>query len=537
MLLWLVGCASNPGAVSGVRLHDDVQRSNPRIVLFLCDGLRPDLLQRGCDEGWCPNIRERFIENGTRVENAVTAVPSITYAVLSTYATGAAPATHGVIANKWFDREQRLFRNYGTVRHYRSVNDDIAVPTIYELAAEKTTVSIQNAVHRGVSKNVANWAMSGVRWFFKDYTSVDKLTATTLGYVARWANRNGRWPHLLVCYFPGVDSIGHDFGPDSEAYRASVEHFDHQVGRVCDWLEREGMLEHTTLVLISDHGHVQIDKGIVDLLAYLRDTLGRNVTNRTLQDGPAALRRLHYDQFDTVLVASAVRFATIYLSGEDGWDNRPSPEAVRELLESPPIGERLWDNPGVDLVAYRIADNEVELRSPVGVARIAERIGQNGPEYRYVPVPDDVFGYMDDSELAAFVAAGFHTSREWLRATKAQQHPDIIPHLIPLLRSDHIGEAVLFAAHGYSFNHEKGGHGGIHRDEMRIPMMFAGPDIPPAGVLDTARAVDLAPTLLDILEVSVPEDDFDGVSLLPHLRNADEVRSDVVTPTIDFIRE
>lgn len=519
LLLWLTGCG--PGGVPSVRLHDDVKRPNPRVVLFLCDGLRPDLLQQGCDEGWCPNIQKRFVESGTRVEDAVTTIPSITYAALSTYATGVTPARHGVIANKWFDREKRVLRNYITIKHYRDVNDDFTTPTIYELADDKTTVNIQNAVHRGVTKNVANWAQSGVRWFFKDFTAVDKLTASTIDYVARWANGGGVWPHLLFCYFPGVDSVGHEYGSDSEAYRESIEHFDHQVGRVCDWLEREDLLERTTLVLTSDHGHVQIDRGMIDLMPYLRDQLGRRATDKPLQDGPFESRRRHFDQFDTVYIPSAARFATIHFRGDAGWDERPTPDTVAEILESPAPGERLWDNPGVDLAAYRVSENEIVVRTPRGDARIAESNGEFGPEYRFIPDPDDVFGYLYDPVLSMFVHAGFHTSDEWLQATHGQQYPDVVPQLIPLLRSPHAGEVVLFAADGYGFTDERGGHGGVGRYDMRIPMMFAGPDIPAGGVIDTARAVDLAPTLFDILHVPTAGAEFDGVSLWTDLKGVE----------------
>jgi arylsulfatase A-like enzyme len=52
-------------------------------------------------------------------------------------------------------------------------------------------------------------------------------------------------------------------------------------------------------------------------------------------------------------------------------------------------------------------------------------------------------------------------------------------------------------------------------------MMFAGPDIPAGGIIDAARAVDLAPTLLDILHVPTQDADFDGESLWQELQNAD----------------
>ena len=125
----LAGCAHGPLMT---RLRTDVVRPQPGVVLFLCDGLPPDLVERGCREGWLPNIRERFWESGTRVDDALTVVPAVTYAAITSMLTGVTPGTHGIPGNRWFDPGERLFRNYATIPHYRDVNFDFDVPTIYE---------------------------------------------------------------------------------------------------------------------------------------------------------------------------------------------------------------------------------------------------------------------------------------------------------------------------------------------------------------------------------------------------------------------
>jgi len=513
--LLIAGCGS--GGPIGVQLRPEVERPDRGVVLFICDGLSVDTLDQGLVDGRFPNIQRRFIVRGTRVEHAVTAVPSITYAILTTYATGVVPARHGVIANAWFDRGLRLARDYGFIRNYRNVNADFNTPTIYERIQPKVSVSIQDAIHRGVTRNVANWAQSGVRWFFHDYTAVDKLTATTVDYVARWSNRNGVWPDLLVCYFPGLDSVGHAAGVDSDRYQSAAEHIDYQVGRVCNWLGAEGLLDTTTIILVADHGMTPVHAGnTIDLARILRTDMHRRVTEPPYQDPPFETRYHHFKRFDTVLARCAERFAAIHFRGELGWNDPLSPDDISAVLDTPPPGRRLQDHPGVDLLVFASGDGEVELRSPRGTARIEERTTAEGVEYRYVPVPDDVFGYLADPDLARFVNAGFHSSRDWLAATCEAKYPDVVPQLVPLMRARRSGDVVLFAAHGYSFGDEKSGHGGIHRAEMRIPMMFAGPGIELGATIDTARAVDLVPTIMRLLGCDVPDDDsLDGRPLLP----------------------
>jgi len=513
VLLILSGCGH--GRPSRWNLHPQVERPQPGVVLFIVDGLPPRFVEQGCREGWMPNVRRYFCDGGLRVERATTTLPAITYAAMATLLTGVGPGTHGVVGNRWFEPRRRLFRDYATIEHYRDVNSDFDIPTIYERLRPATSISIQAAHRRGATKNIANWALSGTMWFFGDYTAVDKLTASSLWRVTRWANRQRRWPTILTLYFPGLDSVGHRYGPDSQRFRWAVWHADWQIGRICAWLERQGLLETTYLVLVSDHGMVAVrPDGHIDLLKLLRDGWGRRATDRMLQNEPSAGRAAYYDQFDTVVTHQDGRAAALHFRGPNDWDTPPDPAAVERILTDAPADLHLWNIPGVELVAYLRGADEVVLRSAIGEARILTRPGADGPEYAYEPTSGDVLGYMDDAELAAFVSAGFHSSREWLEATADQRLPDVVPHLPGLLGTPRAGQVVLFAQPGYSFAPEAGGHGGLDRDERLMTFLIAGPGIVPARTVRAARAVDLVPTLLDLLNVECDEEWLEGESLL-----------------------
>ena len=518
-ICFIAGCG--PGGAISVRLAPTVERPKHGVVLFICDGMCEDLFEQGCREGWLPNFQKRFVAGGTGVTDAITGVPSITYPILTTYTTGVEPVRHGIIANEWFDPRLSLSRRYITIDHYRDVNGDFCYPTIYERMSPKVSMSIQDPVHVGVTRNISNWAGSGVRWFLKDYTAVDKLTASTIDFSARWANRHGVWPDLLVCYFPAVDTVGHRNGVDSRRYRESIEHLDYQVGRICDWLEAEELLDTTTLILVADHGLAPVGHdGYVELEKIIRCHMKRRLKVMHYQDTPIEDRSNHFNRYDAVLVRSAVRFATVHFAGRLGWNDPLPPEEVRAILNMPPEGRRFWDLAGVDLVAFLTSDNAAELRSTQGTARVESRQGDDGPEFRYVPSPDDIFGYLQNERLASFVAKGFHAPREWLAATCEETYPDVVPRLIPLLHHPRTGQVVLFAARGYSFGNQASGHGGIHRDEMRIPMCFAGPGIPAGGRIPLAHATDIAPTIMDCLGCEVSDGEMDGRSLLEEIKKS-----------------
>jgi len=73
-----------------------------------------------------------------------------------------------------------------------------------------------------------------------------------------------------------------------------------------------------------------------------------------------------------------------------------------------------------------------------------------------------------------------------------------------ILTADH-GEAL--DDHGYT------GHGRqLYDEELHVPLAFHHPDIEPETVSDQVRTIDIAPTVLDLLDVDVPEA-FEGRSI------------------------
>lgn len=505
VVMWATGCSA--GSPITTELHPGVQRPDRGAVIFLCDGLCPDEVVAGSREGRLPNLRRRFVEGGTGVTDALSPVPSITYAAITTLLTGTTPAQHSIIGNEWFEPAERGFCTYKTAATYRTVNADFDIPTLYERLEPTPSVNVQTAVKRGVTRNFANWAMSGVRWYFGNYTAVDKLTASTLEDVVLWANAGGVWPRVLTMYFPGCDEIGHRFGPASEDYAACVAHLDVQIGRVCDWLDEAGLLETTTLVLVSDHGMAQVaPERIIDLVGLI-EQWGRRITDEARHGGSWQRRAAFYDRFDTVLVDRVGRRAMLYFAGPDGWDAPADADTVTAILTAPPAELQLWNRPGMLLVAWLTADGAVALRGPGGAGRIEERPGLAGvgAEFRYVPETGDPLGYLADPYLAEFVASGFHDDRAWLRATARQHIPDVVPHLGPLLRNARCGQVLAFPEDSYGFAADhRGSHGGITRDDARATLYFAGPGITPGGTIAHGRLVDVMPSLLVRLGEAAP---------------------------------
>ncbi len=92
--------------------------------------------------------------------------------------------------------------------------------------------------------------------------------------------------------------------------------------------------------------------------------------------------------------------------------------------------------------------------------------------------------------------------------------PDLPEQILTYFRSHRAGDIAVFAAPGWDFeNVNRAGHGGLRADDdMCVPLLIAGAGVPRLRI-QTARSVDLMPTLLDLLDRPVPAG-LDGKSLV-----------------------
>lgn len=492
-----------------------------KAVVFFVDGVRWEVFNEMLAGGELPAIERYLVRRGVRVENAVTAAPSITYAVNTTLATGLAPGHHGVLGNRYFDPYRAMFVDYTTTKTYRDVDEDYRAETIYEILDEHFSVTIQTPVRRGVYRKIDNWASSGLRWFFGQIPEIDALTAERFELIEDVARRARRWPGLIMAYFPATDEMGHRYGPDSEQYRESVRNADEQIGRICAALEASGLLETTYLWFVTDHGMAACPKEkYLDVAAVVRQESGLRVaTAGPGRDVHFSKRAAYFEAYEAVVANGGYRRVGVYLRQGEHWGERAAVERVR------PLADRLGGEAAVAVAAY--PDGEaVVVQNALGRGLIeAEAAGAclslDEQRYRYRVIDGaDPLGY--DAALAGstLLDGQYHSGREWLAATAATEYPDAVVQLAELFDSRRAGDLVLFAADGWDFAPEAvGGHGSVVAADMRVPMVIAGPLIRPGGTLPTARTVDVAVTLIDMLEpAALTGRYFDGRSLLGELQ-------------------
>jgi predicted AlkP superfamily pyrophosphatase or phosphodiesterase len=502
------------------------------VVLFFVDGLRADVLEELELRGELPRLRRYLFDRAARVRSAVTSVPSVTHANSVTMLTGCWPSTHGVWSNVWFDRNQLITRDYENQRAH--IDGDDSCATIFELMSDDLTAGIELPFRRGVKISLGTSAATGgteagIDWALSREEECDLRLSEEFYEIGEEARTIGKWPAFIALHLPAVDQIGHDHGSDGVEYREAVANLDLAIGKVLEAFAYGGMLEQLTIVLTSDHGHLTTPRSLA-LDRYLPEVLGMPVLVSSQNDGEDSFlaRWERYSPQRVVVSVNGAREASVHLRVGESWSERPS---LAEILDFPSAnGEhssealpaRLLRSQAIDLVVVRASEQKAYVYSRRGAAEI-ERVvdGKDEPSFRYKRLSDaDPLEYDGDEHLQRWIETGGHTSREWLEATADHRHPDLVPQLVTSFDHPRSGDLILFAAPTWDFSEKYfGGHGGVEREEMIVPLYLAGPDIRAGVEIAAARLVDIAPTLLELAGVRVPPTQhFDGISLAPRLR-------------------
>ena len=501
----------------------DVRVADRNVIVFLADGVDRSVFRHMLTQGELPNIDRYLVQRGVRVENAVTVAPSITYALAASAATGMVPGHHGILGNKYFDRHRLTYTSYNSIATYRDVDGDFVSPTIYEMLDDKFSVTIQTPLRRGAYRNIDNWASSGIRWYFNQIPEIDALTAERFELIGQIARKARRWPELIWAYMPACDEMGHRYGPDSPRYRAALINMDEQIGRICAALGANGLLEKSYLIFFSDHGHVPSRRAnYLDIAQLLTADMGLNIAIRGPDKWtPYSKRAEFFRRYDAVLAVGGNRRASLYLRSGDRWSEPPDEMRIK------PIVRTLVKHQAVALLAYPSAAGVV-VHNAQGRGLIT-RQGENAglpldqKSYRYQVIDgDDPLGYSDYLRGAVLMDGEYHTGRQWLEATAETDYPDAPVALMEMFDSHRAGDLAVFAAAGWDFaRQDVAGHGSVWRRDMLVPLIIAGPGLKGNAAIDTARLIDVAATIIEMLGGAAAP--LDGRSLMPELFGQEEL--------------
>jgi predicted AlkP superfamily pyrophosphatase or phosphodiesterase len=197
--------------------------------------------------------------------------PSNTFPNHVSLVTGVAPDVHGIVGNVFLDPERGLFR-------YSDDPTWIEVEPIWSIAARNGVVSA--AFHWVGSEGP--WRSGHGARYWKRFDP-DTHETEKVDQMLAWLDLPEplKRPRLITAWFRGGDRAGHRYGPASGEVHRTLRAQDRALAGLIAGLEARGAFAATTLLLVSDHGMLAVERH-VDLDAALRD---RGVAAKVLGGG------------------------------------------------------------------------------------------------------------------------------------------------------------------------------------------------------------------------------------------------------------
>ena len=451
-----------------------------KLVLVVVDGLTPEALERGLDEGRLPALAA--LADAGWSGRGTSVFPSLTPVCLTSIATGAFPDVHHIPHLVWYHRgEQRVVEYGSSFSAMRAVGARQALrDTVFGMSGEHvspraTTVfealedaglepaAINFTCYRGRTRHPIRlpalarrnrWyeAVYGPRHFYffnvfeSDRTGSPLAVRSRLGgSIDDYAAVVGRWLvtrdafDFLVFYLPDYDYASHLSGPDGSL--DALERSDAALARLLGAAGGpEAFLERYAVLVCSDHGQTRVER-----LARLQDSF------------PPGL--------EGVLALASNRAGMVYrLPGC--------------RLDARSLAERLDDEPAADVVLFREDD--------WAVAR------SEGDELRFAPEDD---GWRLEGEAGVL---------------DLDRYPNGLERAWTALASPTAGDVLVSATEGWELvdgggRHHLGGgsHGSLVAGDSTVPLIAAGFDSTPFGA--EPSITDLAPIALEHFGLRPPD--------------------------------
>ena len=315
--------------------------SPARLVLLSVDGLQPELYRVPRSRRRFPNLRS--LEKAGASAAAVEGIyPTTTYPAHATIVTGLPPRAHGIYSHLasldptekarpwcWFARALQAPALWDVVRASGRRSAGVSWPVSVGARIDHNLPEIWDPAVPDPHRDFETPARYATRGLFGE---VAKVLAPMLGKADPDQMRgeaalylwNHYRPDLLLVHFVYYDQQAHAFGPASAQALAALDSVDQQIGRIRDAISHDAA---TTVVVLSDHGFVPVEKEGAPLVVFAEQGLFARGA-----DGSLALRRLG-------AVHAGGSFAVYWLEEPSPDDRRRLETAVQRLLSTGAVQE------------------------------------------------------------------------------------------------------------------------------------------------------------------------------------------------------
>lgn len=303
--------------------------------------MHPSLYRAAGEHGnKLPNLQD-LARKGASAEAVETIYPSTTYPAHATLVTGVKPRVHGIYSHlasldptersrpwHWFAAAINVPTLWNLARAHglktaavswpvsAGAPIDFNIPEIWDPAVSNPHQDLQT-VARHATPNLFE-ELAGV---LKPgaLSNLDRLRGEAGLYL--WRKHK---PDMMLIHFVGYDDRAHRFGPRSPQALQALEQTDEEIGRIREGAGHDGP---TTLVVVSDHGFVPVEKEVAPLTVLKEEGLFETRGKKNPE-----LKRLG-------AVHAGGSFAVFWLEEPTAADRKALDRALNRLMETGAIAE------------------------------------------------------------------------------------------------------------------------------------------------------------------------------------------------------
>lgn len=251
------------------------------IVLITVDGLRPECY---LDSSWGMVNLRHLMANGAAAKGVNPVYPSVTDPDHITMITGVTPAKHGIYFNTPFRPNVEGGMGY---TYYDSIKTETLFDAFRKSGGITAAISWPVSAHGPIDFNVPLIAVPGSR-DMREATAANiyppdlwkVLQDSATGHVALedWTIINDeivmdenvarmgaylirtRKPAFTAIHFGASDHYQHEYGRDGYVVRAAVAGIDRGIKSIMEAINRAGIQDSTTIIVMGDHGFEDFDR-------------------------------------------------------------------------------------------------------------------------------------------------------------------------------------------------------------------------------------------------------------------------------------
>ncbi|KAI5478563.1 type I phosphodiesterase/nucleotide pyrophosphatase/phosphate transferase family protein [Pseudohyphozyma bogoriensis] len=229
------------------------------VILMSLDGFRADYLEKGFSP-FTFNVSRR----GLKADYLKPVFPSLTFPNHYSILTGLYPASHGIVANDFYDPaidQEFIYTNPTHSWQPQWWGGEPIWSTAVKNGFKTGVLMWPGPPKMADGAKPTYWVPFETQFFLR---KLDKI--------AEWLDMpSQKRPQLMTVYAPEIDQIGHRHGTHSHDIERTLNEMDHFVSGVWDILEARNLTGIVDVIVISDHGMTDTHN---ERIVFLDDILG-----------------------------------------------------------------------------------------------------------------------------------------------------------------------------------------------------------------------------------------------------------------------